>query len=111
MSYLLHISAFIWLFISVMFFGLGEYLSKKWGFHPSISMTVFVVIAYACSTLTWLPILLHKNSITIMGSMWLLLATLFMVFVGMVIFKESVNAYQIFGIILAIIAMLLLNIE
>lgn len=46
-----------------------------------------------------------------MGSAWLLLATLFTVSVGVFVFKESLNAYQIIGVLLAIVAMLLLNIE
>ena len=46
-----------------------------------------------------------------MGSAWLLMATLFTVSVGILIFKETVNYYQLIGIVLAVIAMLLLNLE
>ncbi len=111
MNFLISIPAIIWLLISALFFAAGEYLSKLWAMGPSLRFTILVVMAYALGTLTWLPALLHKNQLAIMGTLWLLLATLATISIGIFIFHEQLNYFQIVGIILAAIAMILLNLN
>jgi len=111
MNILLSIPAIVWLLISATFFALGEYLSKIWGNGPSIHLAFLVVIAYALGSLSWLPALLHKNQLAIMGTLWLLLAILVTITLGIFVFHEKINTFQVIGVILAIIAMVLLNIS
>lgn len=110
MNFLLSIPALVWLIISALFFAGGEYLSKIWGNGPSIYLTILVVCTYALGTLSWLPALLHKNQLAIMGTLWLLLAILATIGIGILVFHERINILQTFGIILAIAALILLNI-
>ncbi len=106
--FLLVIPAYGWLLLSASFFAAGEFLSKKWGMAPSLGMTVVVVIAYAFGTITWLPSLLHKNQLAVMGTLWLVLATIATVLIGTVVFHEPLNARQWAGVVLALVAFVLL---
>lgn len=107
--FFLIIPAYVWLFFSAIFFAFGEYLSKKWGYSPSIYFTIVVVGTYALATLFWLPALLHKNSLAIMGTTWLLLATTATITIGVVVFHEHISFLNGVGIIFSLIAMILLS--
>ncbi len=109
MRILLTIPAFAWLILSALFFAAGEYLSKKWGMHPSWPTAFGVVGVYALGTFAWLPALLHKNQLAVMGTLWLLLATAATVGVGLLVFGEKLNNFQTAGIALSAIAMVLLS--
>ena len=106
--YLLKVPAVGWLLLSAIFFAGGEYLSKLWAKDPSGKATVFVVATYALGTLTWMPALLHKNELAIMGTAWLLLATVATVAIGVFVFGEPLSAKQLIGIALALVALVLL---
>jgi multidrug transporter EmrE-like cation transporter len=70
---------------------------------------LLVVVAYAFGTVTWLPALLHKNELAVMGTAWLLLATVATVIIGIFVFGESVNKSQLLGLGLATGALFLLS--
>jgi len=106
---LLVVPAIVWLLISVIFYGFGEYFSKVWAIKPSLSTTLFLIIFSIISLLTWLPALLHRNQISIMGTIWLLLATMATVFVGVVIFHEKITSIEWAGIIMALTALAFLG--
>ncbi len=109
MNILLIIPAIVWLCISVYFFGIGEYLSKIWGMKPSLHFALIYVLFSALSGLTWLPALLHKNQIAIMGTIWLLLATIATITVGVFVFHERITTIEWIGLILALISLALLG--
>lgn len=106
---LMKIPAFGWLILSALFFALGEYQSKLWAQSPGIRGVILVVVAYAFGTVTWLPALLHKNELAVMGTAWLLLATVATVIIGIFVFGESVNKSQLVGLGLATGALFLLS--
>lgn len=108
-NFLLSIPAIVWLLISSVFFAAGEFLSKKWGMNPNFSNTLIVLIAYTISSLLWLPSLLHKNQLLLMGTMWIVLAMMATVLIGLIIFHEKINALQWLGLFLALAALILLN--
>lgn len=68
MEFLLVVPTYAWLIISALFYAIGEYLSKAWSDSPSVSLVVLVVIAYSLCALSWLPALLHKHQLIIMGT-------------------------------------------
>lgn len=68
-----------------------------------------VVGIYALGTLSWLPALLHKNELAIMGTAWLLLATVATVVIGFFVFGETLSTLQWIGIGLALVALVLLS--
>ena len=109
MKLLLMVPAPVWLLLSACFFAIGEYLSKRWGFNPSISFTIVVVGTYAFATLCWLPALLHNNNLAVMGTAWLLLATTATVAIGILVFHEQITTIKAFGIFFSIVSLVLLS--
>ena len=103
------IPAMVWLIISAIFFAFGEFLSKKFAMAPSLYYVVLIVAIYACGTLAWLPAILQKNQLSIIGSIWSVMGLLATVLIGVLIFKEKLNAVGIAGIIFALVAIFLLS--
>lgn len=110
MKILLVVPAWAWLLISAAWFTAGEYASKKWGMAPSWRFAFFVVGVYAVGTFAWLPALLHKNQIALMGTLWLVLATVATVSVGVFAFHEQLSLVQWVGVGLALVALTLLSV-
>lgn len=110
MKIFLAVPAPLWLLISAFFFAWGEYMSKRWGYVPSVSLTVATVAIYACATLAWLPALLHRNHLATMGTAWLLLATIATVAIGVLVYREPVSGVQLLGIVFSIVSLVLLSI-
>ena len=109
-SFLLAIPAIIWLVVSVILFGFGEYFSKSWALHPDFRHAFWALLTYTLGTFTWLPILLHKNHLSTMGTAWLALGVVATVGIGLFVFHEKVTFLQWLGIVLALIALGLLGV-
>lgn len=103
------IPAVVWLVISVVFFAFGEYFSKIWAAKPNIGLAIVVVFTSVLSAFTWLPALLHRNEIAIMGTIWLLLATVAVIVVGVVFFQEKISLIEWIGIGLGLLALAFLG--
>ncbi len=109
MNFILTIPAMIWLIASAIFFAFGEFLSKKFALAPSFGYVVTIVIVYAIGTLAWLPAILQKNQLSIVGAIWSVLSLMATVLIGVLIFKESLSLIGILGIIFAVVAVALLS--
>lgn len=104
-SMTLSIYAYLWIILSALFFAMGEYLSKQWGIRPTVWLATLIVSVYALSSLLWLPSLLYKNEIAFMGRLWLLLATVASLIVGLAIYQERLTLSQWIGVGLGVIAL------
>jgi drug/metabolite transporter (DMT)-like permease len=100
---------FVWLVISAAFFAVGEYFSKKFASEPDWKMLLLVCSAYLLGTLAWLPAIVRTNQLASTGTGWLLLSMMATLGIGVGIFHERLNSYQIAGIALAAVALVLLN--
>lgn len=98
-----------WLLISVIFYGIGEYISKTWANSPSSIEVIAVVSASALSAFFWLPALFSENKLAEMGTAWLILATISTVVIGVFVFGERLTPMQWAGAVLALVAFLLLT--
>ena len=105
MNWLLLIPAIGWLLLSGFLNGVGEYLSKQWGNAPSWKLVALVALAYAASSILWLPALLHKNQLSTMGVAWVLIALVSTLFLGLFVFHEQLTPSQWFGLGLAAVAL------
>ncbi|MDP3883290.1 MAG: hypothetical protein Q8Q48_04555 [Candidatus Staskawiczbacteria bacterium] len=106
---LLSINYIIWLLLSSLFFAAGEFLSKKFALNPSLVLVVFIIVVYSVSVLLWLPAILQKNQLSVVGVMWSVLSLLITVLIGTIIFGEKLNLFGILGIIFAFISTILLS--
>ncbi len=103
------ITVIAWLLLSVMFFGMGEYLSKKFALEPSIWLAMTIVPMYALGSLAWLPAIYKGQNLSTVGTIWNLLSLIITLIVGMVIFKEAITPMQYVGIGFAMVAIVLMS--
>jgi multidrug transporter EmrE-like cation transporter len=108
MKFLLLIPAVVWLIISALFNAAGDYFSKHWAYKPTLILVVAVMLSYALSAITWLPALLHKNNIAIMGTLWFLFGTVAVIIIGVLVFGEALTLNHWIGILLALTAFVFL---
>jgi multidrug transporter EmrE-like cation transporter len=98
-----------WLALSILFYAFGEFLSKKWALTPSISFASAVAVSYALCGLAWIPLVQLKGSLALAGAIWLVSATVVTILLGVLIFHEPITRLQATGLVLAIAALLLLE--
>ena len=111
MKFLLSINYLIWLVLSALFFAAGEYFSKKFALNPRFVIVVYLLLMYIFGTLAWLPAILQKNQLSIVGAIWSVLSLLATVLIGILIFGERLSPVGIIGIITAFIAVALLSLN
>jgi multidrug transporter EmrE-like cation transporter len=105
------INYIVWLILSAVFFAFGEFLSKKFALNPSILLVVIIVVVYSVGVLLWLPAILQKNQLSIVGTLWAVLSLLATILIGIIIFSEKLTLLSIAGIIFAFLAVIFLSIN
>jgi|SRR3989344_7079352 len=101
----------VWLIFSGLFFAFGEFLSKKFALDPSAKYVVFVLIIYSAGVLAWLPAILQKNQLSIVGTIWSMISLLATVLIGVILFKEKLGLFGIAGVAAAFVSIILLSIR
>lgn len=109
MNAILGMPYLVWLVISALFFAFGEFLSKKFALAPSFPYVVLIVFIYSLGTLSWLPAILQKNHLSIVGAIWSVLSLVATVLIGTLIFDEKLSGIAVIGIIFAAVAVTLLS--
>ena len=98
----------VWLGISCCFFTAGEILSKLLANSFSRWLVVAVCLSSVLWSLTWLPAIMQKNQLAVVGTTWSVLSLVTTVLIGTVIFNECLCRDKVIGIALAAIAVYLL---
>ena len=111
MKFLLSIHYILWLLLSVIFFGIGEFLSKKFALNPKLGLFMVLISTSALGMVAWLPAIMQKNQLSIVGVMWSVLSLIITVLIGVLIFNEKLSQINLLGILLGIIAVILLSIS
>ena len=106
----LSINYIIWLIVSSLFFAAGEFLSKKFALNPNFILVIIIILVYSISVLLWLPAILQRNQLSVVGTMWSVLSLLITVLIGVLIFREKLSLVGSIGIIFAFMAIILLSI-
>ena len=101
----------VWLLASVITFACGEFLSKKTALNPSLKFIILTVAVYAAATLLWLPALIKRNELAVVGSIWSVGSLLATVFIGTMLFGEHLNWQSIVGIVLGAASVALLSLS
>jgi multidrug transporter EmrE-like cation transporter len=100
----------LWLVISGLFFAGGEYLSKKYILQPHWSTVVFLLCLYCLGALAWLPALLQKKDLSVVGTLWSVISLCLTVLIGVLLFGERLTALRMLGIGLSIVAVGILSV-
>ena len=106
---LLSVNYIFWLVASAIFFAVGEFLSKKFALSPKVSYVVFILLAYCVGTLFWLPAIMQKNQLSVVGTIWSVMGLLATILIGVLVFREKLSMTGILGIVFAFISIILLS--
>ena len=105
----LSVNYIIWLILSAVFFAIGEFLSKKFALNPNITLVIIILIVYSAGVLFWLPAILERNQLSIVGTMWSVLSLLTTILIGVLVFDEKLSLTGIIGIVFAFMAIIFLS--
>jgi spermidine export protein MdtJ len=98
-----------WLLLSSVFFAVGDFATKKWADSPNYPLGAVILVAYMLCSLAWLPAMLQKNELAVVGTVWSLLSMVATILLGTMYFKEVLTATQMVGIGFGLVACVLLN--
>ena len=99
----------VWLVLSGIFFACGEYLSKIYVLSPRPIVLFALFAMYMIGVFAWLPALKQRPELAITGTLWSVITLLMTVAIGVVLFGETLPLHKLFGILLAIGAVVLLS--
>lgn len=100
---------YLWLLLSVVSFGFGEYISKLFSLKPSLFLAGIIVIPYVIGVWLWLPAVLKMQSLSVAGTIWNVMSTIVTISIGVLIFKEQLTYANVAGILCAILSIILLS--
>lgn len=101
----------LWFGICGTTFAFGEWLSKRWAIDGGAWRAVLMMLSYGIGSAAWLPIIKHKAELARMGMLWMVVASVCTVGLGIFVFHEKLTAAQWTGVGLALVAMLLIGAE
>ena len=104
------ISIIIYYLLAMLLYGLGEYYSKIYALAPSLKMFGIIIFIYSLSSAAWLPAIQKIKSLSVLGTIWNISYMVITLFLGLVIFKETLTINQIWGIIFGFTSIVLLSI-
>jgi multidrug transporter EmrE-like cation transporter len=87
---------------------LGDLFGKYWSTNSKTAFFVLALIAYFLSGVFYIPTLLRQG-LVISSLVWSILSIVGFLFIGFVIFHETVTTIQLVGIILGIISLVLVS--
>lgn len=100
---------FFWLTLSVLVFGVGEYLSKRWTMEPTFWSAAAIIIPYMAATWLWLPALKAGKNLSTTGVAWSVMSSLVTVCLGIFFFKEKLSITNYVGLVMAILSLILIQ--
>lgn len=101
----------LWLSLSAVFFAIGEYWSKKFANEQRASYIGVILAAYLLTSIFWLPALVQKNHLAVVGTVWSVITLMVTILMGVVVFGERLSGPQWLGVGLATMSIVLLNLE
>lgn len=97
------------IFFSMLFYALGEYMSKLYGNKQKPSYAVWAILGYMVPSCMFLPIIVRWNNLAALGTVWNVCYLFITLFIAFVCFHEHVSATQVVGIGFGIISIILLS--
>ena len=94
--------------VSALFVGVGDYLAKKWSLVPGWNFCAGALVCYFISSFFYLLTLTRKG-LVVSCVIWSISSIVAFLFVGLVIFHETLSGMQLIGVILGTISLILLS--
>jgi multidrug transporter EmrE-like cation transporter len=94
--------------VSAISVGVGDYLAKKWSLEPRLGLFAGALACYFSSSFFYMQTLTRKG-LVVSCVIWSIASTVAFLFVGIVLFHETLSGIQLFGVILGAISVILLS--
>lgn len=95
--------------VSAVCVGAGDYLAKKWSIEPGWGSFCGALFCYFSSSFLYIQTLTRKG-LVVSCVIWSIASIIAFLFVGVVMFHETLSVVQITGVVLGIISLLILSI-
>lgn len=100
--------SWLWLACSIASYSAGEFFSKKIAGEFRWSYFWVILLCYSGSGLFWIPAMMQRNSLVVLGFTWSLLSIVSTLAIGFGM-GETLTNFQTIGVILAIAALVILS--
>jgi drug/metabolite transporter (DMT)-like permease len=94
--------------VSALFVGTGDYLAKKWSLEPGWASISGALGCYFFSSFFYLLTLTRKG-LVVSCVIWSIASIIAFLFVGLVVFHETLSGAQLIGVVLGTISLLILS--
>jgi multidrug transporter EmrE-like cation transporter len=111
MQLLAMIPYWIWIVTSAIFFGLGEFLSKKFALNPGWTVFIAFLVVDIISASAWLPAIFEKNQLSVTGVIWSIVSLMATVAIGVFAFNEKLTMIQSIGLATGLLSVILLSLK
>ncbi len=99
----------VWISLSAIFFGIGEFLSKKFAMNPGWALFSIFILVDILSAVAWLPAIFEKNQLSITGVIWSIVSLMATVAIGVLAFNEELTLTQCIGLATGLVSVVLLS--
>ena len=103
-------SVTLWIIIAMVFYAVGEILSKMFANTPLPKTGILAVLCYTLNAACFLPALQKLNSLTILGTIWNICYVIVTLVIGLFVFGEPITTLQIVGLVFGLVSIVLLSI-
>lgn len=94
--------------VSALAVGAGDYLAKKWSLEPGWGSFSGALACYLASSFFYLQTLTRKG-LVVSCVIWSIASIFAFLFVGIILFHETLSGVQLIGVVLGTITLLLLS--
>ena len=105
--YMQKIPVIVLLLISATGVILGDFFAKYWSLHQRTIFYVIAIVGYLCSSVFYIPTLLRQG-LVVTSIIWSLISIIGFLFVGLVIFKETLTTLQMVGVGFGVVSLVIL---
>lgn|ERR1035437_1244993 len=109
MNIFLFLPAWAWILISAIFFGIGEFVSKKFALNPGWTLFILFIAFDIISAAAWIPAIFEKNQLSATGVIWSIVSLMATVSIGILAFHEKVTLVQSIGLATGLVSVVLLS--
>ena len=99
------------LFISLIFYSIGEYVSKLYSNNATWLLYWITMLSYSINVAAWLPAIQKGKSLVILGTIWTVGYSIATLLVSQIIFKEPISQKQFCGVMLSMLGVILIATE
>jgi len=100
---------FLWVFVAMIFYFIGIYLSKLYSETPSSLLFISSILIFMVVSACWMPAIRESKQLATFGTLWSTVCVMIEIFIGVFLFKENVSFIKWVGIGTGLVSVILLS--